>query len=628
MSTWVGAVRARLAGWSHPLDPFFLLAVLLVPMVAVRAYLVLAYGSSSPFWDQWDAEFDNLLLPYLRGELGISHFFAAHNEHRILFTRLISLALFIVNGDQFDAKVEMLLNVLPHAAAFGAMAWFGMRTLPPAARPVLILCVFVLAASPLDWENLIAGFQNQFFILALLSVATAWLASSDALGRNRLLAMLLCAGLSLFTMASGVFAAAAAAGLLIHRLLAADVDRRQGATGLVLMLAVAIAGLLLMPEPPHGDSFHAHSLGQFLRALKNTLAWPLRPHWISALVLWSPTAALTIVMVRAAVTRRHIPRGERFAFAVAGWVLVQALAMAYSRGTEVEHGLTSRYTDLLAVGVINNLWLVLYASFRGDGRWPVWARTAVPVLFIGWTALSIYPNLIAAQAGMQQRSAAGAAQERLLAGYLRDGDVEALRTAPERFPYPDAERIARVLSNDDAAGMMPMEIRRPLPFVFAGCPGISSPGAYTSLPPALHAVGTYAPGTGDGNLADCSSTAVTTDGGWMVYRHGGSGAPSVAATLVGRSHVRELAHKGVLGERWKTSLRWLPADEYRLRLIDTDPHTWVAVTLPTRIGPLSALRIWTEQRAGQLLYVALVLVSTLLIHAAARPQNPLTRQSA
>ncbi|MCS4235355.1 hypothetical protein [Stenotrophomonas sp. BIGb0135] len=617
MKAWVGAVRARLAGWSDPLHPVFLLTVLLVPMMAVRAYLVLSHGSSSPFWDQWDAEFDNLLLPYLRGELGISHFFAAHNEHRILFTRLISLGLFTANGNQFDAKVEMLTNVLPHAAAIGAMAWFGMRTLAPSARPLLVLGVFALAASPLDWENLIAGFQNQFFILALLSVATAWLTSADVLGRNRLIAMLLCATTALFTMASGVFAAAAAAGLLIHRLLAGDVDRRRGTIGLVLMLAVVIAGLLMMPEPPHGDSFHAHSPGQFLHALRNTLTWPLRPDWISAVVLWAPTAALVVVMLRRILSRSGVQRGERFAFAIAGWVLVQAVAMAYSRGTEVEHGVASRYTDLLAIGVINNLWLVLYATFRSDSRWPAWAKAIVPVVFIGWTALSMHSTFITATDGMAQRGAAGHEQERLLASYLRDGDLQALRDAPGRFPYPDAERIARVLSANDAAGMMPVEIRRALPFSLADCAGISHPGAYTSLPALPYALGTYAPGSGDSNTVDCSSAPVAIAGGWVAYRHAGSGAPSVAATLAGERHTLELAGQGVQGERWKTQLRRLPADQYRLRIVDTDPHTWVAVTPPTQVGRLSAMRLWAEERAGRILYGVLVLVLMLLTYAVA-----------
>jgi len=621
MKPMVSAALDRMSRCFEPLNPVFLLGILVVPMIAVRAYLVLRFGSSSPFWDQWDAEFDNLLLPYLRGELGVGHFFAAHNEHRILFTRLISLGLFAANGNQFDAKVEMLFNIIPHAAALGAMAWVGMRTLPPAARPFLAIGVFCLAAAPFGWENLIAGFQNQFFILALLSVFTAWLASADALDRRRLIGMVVCAVLALFTMASGIFAAAAAAGLLIYRLLAADVDRRGGIIALALMLAVVVSGFLILPDPPHGDAFHAQSVGQFLDALRNTLAWPLRPRWISVVVLWLPTAALTAVLLRRVVSRRRVSRGERFAFAIAGWVLVQAVAMAYSRGTEVHNAVTSRYTDLLAIGVINNLWLVLHACFgNADGR-RLWLRSLAPAVFIGWVALSSFPSFLIAQNGIQERSVAGARQEQILSDYLRDSDVEALRDAPGRLPYPDADRIGRVLSQPDAADLMPVEIRRPLPFSMDHCSAIEQPGAFAGLPHRAQAFGSYLVDSGDSNITECRSTTVPFPGGRMLYFQGGYGPPLVAATLVGRQHTIELASRGVAGERWQPHVLTLPADEYQLQIIDKDPHGWVAVTPPIPVGTLSMLRLMAEDRRGQGLFIALVVTLMILTGAVALSSN-------
>ncbi len=621
MKPMVSAALGRMYRYFEPLNPVFLLGILVVPMMAVRAYLVLRFGSSSPFWDQWDAEFDNLLLPYLRGELGVGHFFAAHNEHRILFTRLISLGLFTANGNQFDAKVEMLFNIIPHAAALGAMAWVGMRTLAPAARPFLAIGVFCLASAPFGWENLIAGFQNQFFILALLSVLTAWLASADALDRRRLLGMVICAVLALFTMASGVFAAAAAAGLLIYRLLAGDVDRRGGIIAIALMLAVIASGFVILPAPPHGDALHAQSVGQFLDALRNTLAWPLRPRWISVVVLWLPTAALTAVLLRRAVSRRSVSRGERFAFAIAGWVLVQAVAMAYSRGTEVHNAVTSRYTDLLAIGVINNLWLVLHACFgNADGR-RLWLRSLAPAVFIGWVALSSFPSFLIAQSAMQERSVAGARQEQILSDYLRDADVEALRETPGRLPYPDADRIARVLSQPDAAGLMPVEIRRPLPFSMDHCSSIKQPGAFAGLPHRAQAFGSYLVEGGDSNITECRSTPVFFAGGRMLYFQGGYGPPLVAATLVGRQHTIELASRSVAGERWQPHVLNLPTDEYQLQIIDKDPHGWVAVTPPTEIGTLSLLRLMAEERRGQGLFIALVVVLMVLTGMVALSAN-------
>ena len=65
-----------------------LLAALFVAILGGKFLLIERYGSEVPYWDQWDAEGDNLIRPYLEGRLAVAQFFAAHNEHRILFTRL------------------------------------------------------------------------------------------------------------------------------------------------------------------------------------------------------------------------------------------------------------------------------------------------------------------------------------------------------------------------------------------------------------------------------------------------------------------------------------------------------------------------------------------------------------
>lgn len=590
-----------------PLSPAFLVLALLVPIIMTRTYFILAYGSSSPFWDQWDAEVDNLLLPLLRGDLGFGHLVQAHNEHRILFTRLISLVLFKANDGQFDAKVEMLFNVIPHAAAVGAMAWVGLRTLQPAARPLLVIAVTLIAALPFGWENLIAGFQNQFFILSLLSVVTIWLSSADALGRNRLLAMVICATLSLFTMASGVFAAAAAAGLLIYRLVAQDIERRSGLQALGLMLVIVVAGVLTMPSAPHGDAFHARSMTEFGRALLMTLSWPLRPRWISVLVLWLPTAILAVHLVFNLRHRFPIGRGERFAFAIAGWVVVQAVAMAYSRGVEVHNGVTSRYTDLLAIGVINNVWLVLHAAFGARSTWRTPARALVPAVFFGWLVISSFPIASSAWAAMEHRAQTGRNQEDILRRYLMDGDGVALSQSPDLLPYPDADRIATTLSTADAAGMMPAEIRRPLALRWDDCPELRRPGAFHGLPLDTSAVGTYDPVTGDKHQLRCITPPFVVKGGTLAFSlAGGAGTPGLHAKLTGPEGEVLLARGRVPGDRWRAQILRVAPGLHHLELEDSHDGSWLAISRIVEVGPLTALRLWLTERTGRLMILALV----------------------
>src|SRR5580700_6563800 len=64
------------------------------------------YGSDLPFWDQWDGEGDFLIHRFAENRLTFHQLFAGHNEHRIFFTRILVLGLYLANDRQWDAKLE------------------------------------------------------------------------------------------------------------------------------------------------------------------------------------------------------------------------------------------------------------------------------------------------------------------------------------------------------------------------------------------------------------------------------------------------------------------------------------------------------------------------------------------
>ena len=43
----------------------------LLAIAGAKIWLIAAYGSAIPFWDQWDAEWARLFRPYLAGTLGL-----------------------------------------------------------------------------------------------------------------------------------------------------------------------------------------------------------------------------------------------------------------------------------------------------------------------------------------------------------------------------------------------------------------------------------------------------------------------------------------------------------------------------------------------------------------------------
>src|SRR5579862_3322483 len=95
---WLKNVSGRLPAWCLLLGLFLLIC-------GAKFWLINAFGNATPFWDQWDAE-ATMIKAYLEGALTPMMFFAAHSEHRIAFTRMLSLALFCANH-QWDPILVM-----------------------------------------------------------------------------------------------------------------------------------------------------------------------------------------------------------------------------------------------------------------------------------------------------------------------------------------------------------------------------------------------------------------------------------------------------------------------------------------------------------------------------------------
>lgn len=94
---------------------FILGLALFLIVLGAKLWLVQQAGSDLPFRDQWDAE-GNLLVHYCNHQLSIREFFQPHNEHRILWTRLLALSLLALNR-QWDARLEMTANAVLHSLA-------------------------------------------------------------------------------------------------------------------------------------------------------------------------------------------------------------------------------------------------------------------------------------------------------------------------------------------------------------------------------------------------------------------------------------------------------------------------------------------------------------------------------
>lgn len=444
-------IALRRAGWwlaAH--GP--ILACLAV-VAGARLWLVATYGSATPYWDQWDAEADRLYKPYLEGNLDPADLLAHHNEHRILASRLWALLLFRLNGT-WDPLLQMALNTFLHAAALGvllALLW----TLLPAAGQRLALAVFaaLVFAVPFGWENTLAGFQSQFYLLLLVTFAAlaafhgqAAFASRWWLGLGLALASYLCMAGGALTLAPVI----AVGGLQVA------LGQRRGAReyiALALMAALTLAMLRDVPALDYHAGLKAHSISAFLTGLVAATAWPL-PAWaIGALLVNLPV----LLCLSRLLASRAGPHDARWLCALlAVWLWAQAAALGYGRSVGTD---ASRFCDVFSVAVVLNFAALLHMlrTEAAARSWPAAAGAMLWLLALSAAFTQRTLDQVAPEVLNRQRTAA--IQTANLRAYLASGDIAHLAGKPFlHIPYPEPERLARIAGDPTIRAILPVSL--------------------------------------------------------------------------------------------------------------------------------------------------------------------------
>lgn len=425
-------------------------AVFLV-ILGARLWLIRAFGSDIPYYDQWLAEALNLYIPYFDGSISWIHWFQPHNEHRIFLTRVIMLPLLLING-YWDAQVQMVVNAVLYSA-IGAMVFRMLlpSTTMRSAWAAAVITVFVL---PFGWENTLSGFQVQFYLMIGLSLLIILLFPEAGFGTCRWCTCCLCSILAIFNIASGFFACLSVLSIsaveMIKRKTA--VSRREMMPTVIFCILMVIFGAIMVPHVSAHDRLKAHSVGEFLLSFSRNLSWPLTdfPAW--AIIQWLP---LSLLLVRYLKSSRPLPQ-IRAISGIGLFVLLQVAAIAYARG-----GLSSwpesRYQDILSLGVLANAIALLYLLAKEDmiGRPAILRSLCVVWLVVnsaGFTYLS-RSNFVHDLPGKRAYQQAG---REIVRSFLATGNVDTLVAAPRNdLPYHDPVRLAIILNNPAIVKRLP-----------------------------------------------------------------------------------------------------------------------------------------------------------------------------
>jgi len=327
---------------------FAVCAALAAFVFSSRAWLIRTGGSPVPFWDQWDAEVTNLYSPWLHGNLRWSDLWQPHNEHRILFTRLFDLLLLEVLGT-WNPWAQMILGAVLHAASAAALAAVFWPATLLKSRGSLIVGLALLFSATCGWQNATWGFQFQVYLADIFSImAFAGLCLAPALSRKWWLGLGF-AVLALFTNGGGILALAAVVPIGFFF---TPRDKHRWVSCGLLLGVLALASRMNHEVAQH-IPLRAHSVSQFFAVFTRCLAWPWVDFGALAVIMQLPLAALLFRQWRRG---EPLDPAERFALALGFLGLLQAAAIAYSRGGGLlEARPLSRYQDPLLLGTAAQL---------------------------------------------------------------------------------------------------------------------------------------------------------------------------------------------------------------------------------------------------------------------------------
>ena len=431
----------------------------LLPLgLGVWAYLchalaVLLFSDALPIADQWDSEGYLLLKPWIEGNLQISGLVANHNEHRILFKRLLDLAVFTLNGNHWDNRVLALFNAAVYAAAMSVLAAIIIHLTQRPARPVLLAFTALLPLAAVSLDNTLWAFQSPFFFSSLFAYAAIYLVARDRpTTRGNIAALLLCAG-AIATLGSGFLLPLSLSFMLVGRRLLGDAGARRALGWAGLAFALGVAGYCWMPSLPYHEPFKAQNLAELLETLNRVLAWPLT----KAPLGWLPLLAWAVISWRRG---RKPTAADRFFLGLACWVALQAAAIAYGRG-HATAVVPSRYTEFLLAGLVANLYFL--CQIVAQWRFSTFSRIAVTILPLttAVTLVALTEQSLLMAYPIAHRLSVWQAGRPLINGMLAGLPVAADHVA---LPYPNRDKLAMFLTDPGMRKLLGVENNRlPLP---------------------------------------------------------------------------------------------------------------------------------------------------------------------
>jgi hypothetical protein len=576
---------------------FYLGALFLI--FGVRLVFLNIYGSSTPYFDDW--EMGVFLHRFADGDLSLIDWFTPAYQHQMLFSKIVNVAMFSANNYQWDTFNVLLFNSLIWAISGVFLVYVARSNRDQLNANAMVVAILVFWLLPVSIISSTWSIVTHFYFMMLCLLVGYWGIGHQAgtwKWRIGLVALTGCA----FTIGAGPFVSLPLFVIFGYRYYqhpSLRAETKRTLIALAIVAAIAAASTLLWSlAVDSNDHYKANNTEAFFATLFKTLGWPLVKHYALGLLLFSPTLTLLFLVLRRSTQLTPL---TIFIIALNAYMVMQAVGIAAARNDAIGINPAPRYYEFLLLSVIANFTALLRTIRENSslaslnkilvGSWLVLMYMAIP------TQLAIHQNLSVEELKRKEN------RLEMSRNYLLNHNINSLKDHSYfRSPYPRSYiKLAVWLDQYAARKSLPVELQIPQrlglngskvftydavvrptvsPQIGARYQGEGAIGSYNLKFGAQNAMGEY------------QSEPMQSDFPYvMIPSIGFLGLSDLSLELVeistGRITPVNLEFKPKTAEVWQKNYVATPNGRFIIRARDNAKGLWFGFAAPREVGMLS-----------------------------------------
>lgn len=359
--------KIRVEGDNKNSSRFVTLAAVILPIIILAVYVIL-YHVDFFVWDEL------ALVPLFEklstNSVTINDWLKSHNDHQILFPKLIMVGLLSL----FDFQIlPVLLTTILIASVGYLLIWKVL--IREGNQTVLTIISVILSSflffSLLQWENFLRFWQIQLIMCIVFYICSTYFLFVKKSSTSNTILALIFAMISTFSFGNGIIGLFSNGFLLFFATSEKDEKKKKVVTYFLGIVIISILFFSTFSGGGGNQSLLQTVLSNiikvplfFLFFIGQVIVYPFYANKIlAAFSLGAGVVGVAIFLfnsVKLFVNRRTIGNGHIFLFALSLWVVLSASVISLGRvGYGLETSVSSRYASFSALFWVSNLSLFL-----------------------------------------------------------------------------------------------------------------------------------------------------------------------------------------------------------------------------------------------------------------------------